>query len=89
MENAKGELRLKFLVWKRLKSSKMKGASSEEECQELEEICRKMHMISEAYAAVEYAVEAIDSACSSSYYNKLPFPYGGRIRRNCRDKLNS
>jgi hypothetical protein len=28
---------------------------------ELEEICRKMHMIPEADAAVEYAVEAIES----------------------------
>uniref|UniRef100_A0A6M2F212 65-kDa microtubule-associated protein 3-like n=1 Tax=Populus davidiana TaxID=266767 RepID=A0A6M2F212_9ROSI len=43
-----------------LKSSKMKELVLKKRS-ELEEICRKMHMISEADAAVEYAVEAIES----------------------------
>ncbi|CAK7337098.1 unnamed protein product [Dovyalis caffra] len=43
-----------------LKSSKMKELVLKKRS-ELEEICRKMHMIPEIDAAVEYAVEAIES----------------------------
>ncbi|KAF9668263.1 hypothetical protein SADUNF_Sadunf15G0110800 [Salix dunnii] len=43
-----------------LKSSKMKELVLKKRL-ELEEICRKMHMIPETDAAVEYAVEAIES----------------------------
>ncbi|KAL9375830.1 hypothetical protein Peur_032709 [Populus x canadensis] len=43
-----------------LKSSKMKELVLKKRS-ELEEICRKMHMIPETDAAVEYAVEAIES----------------------------
>lgn len=46
-----------------LKSSKMKELVLKKRS-ELEEICRKTHIVPEADTAIEYAVEAIDSGIS-------------------------
>lgn len=57
-----------------LKSSKMKELVLKKRS-ELEEICRRTHMIAEADRAMEYAIEAIESGTktSSDIYNSLDF----------------
>lgn len=50
-----------------LKSSKMKELVFKKRS-ELEEICRKTHMVPEADSAIEYAIEAIESG---NYLNAM------------------
>lgn len=51
-----------------LKSSKMKELVMKKRS-ELEEICRKTHMVPENDCSIEYAIEAIESGiCSANIY---------------------
>ena len=53
-----------MLRLQQLKSSKMKEVILKKRL-DLEELCRKAHIVAEAYSAIDYSVEAIESGKKS------------------------